>query len=147
MLLLRSACLFFICLVSKPLLAADPITFFKTGMGKSTEEKVADLSSLQVVVGDQLRLQIGDYDDIVVTVRRAFISESDNLVLSGDVSALQSLTLVIGTDGTVVGSISTKENSFRLYSENGRAFAEWLDPYNAVARVAFIPLILMPYHA
>ena len=108
---------------------------------------MVDLSSLQVVVGDRLRLRIGNYDDILVTVRRAFISESDNLVLSGEVSAFQSLTLVIGTDGTVVGSISTKENSFRLYSENGRAFAEWLDPYNAVARVAFIPLILMPYHA
>ena len=58
MLLLRVACLFFIYLVSGPLLAADPITFFKTGIGKSTEEEVLDLSSLQVVVGDRLRLRI-----------------------------------------------------------------------------------------
>ena len=114
MLLLRLTCFFFIYLVSGPLLAAEPITFFKTGIGKSTEEEVVDLSNLQVVVGDRLRVRIESYDDINVTVRRAFISESDNLVLSGEVSAFQSLTLVIGTDGTVVGSISTKENSFRL---------------------------------
>ena len=132
MLLLRLTCFFFIYLVSGPLLAAEPITFFKTGIGKSTEEEVVDLSNLQVVVGDRLRVRIESYDDINVTVRRAFISESDNLVLSGEVSAFQSLTLVIGTDGTVVGSISTKENSFRLYSENGTAFAEWLDPYNTL---------------
>ena len=41
MLLLRLTCFFFIYLVSGPLLAADPITFFKTGIGKSTEEEVA----------------------------------------------------------------------------------------------------------
>ena len=126
MLLPRVASLFFIYLVSSPLLAADPITFFKTGIGKSTEEEVVDLSNLQVVVGDRLRLRIENYDDIVVTVRRSFISESDNLVLSGEVSAFRSLTLVIGTDGTVVGSISTKENSFRLYSENGRGGTSFL---------------------
>ena len=114
MLLLRLACLFFIYFVSSPLLAAEPITFFKTGTGKSTEEEVVDLSSLQVVVGDRLRLRIENYDDIVVTVSRSFISESENLVLSGEVSAFNSLTMVIGSDGTVVGSISTKENSFRL---------------------------------
>ena len=120
MLVLRLTCFFFICLVSKPLLAADPITFFKTGIGKSTEEEVADLSSLEVVVGDRLRLRIENYDDILVTVRRAFISESDNLVLSGEVSAFQPLTMVIGADGTVVGSVSTKENSVRLTSGQRR---------------------------
>ena len=135
MLLLRLACLFFIYFVSSPLLAAEPITFFKTGTGKSTEEEVVDLSSLQVVVGDRLRLRIENYDDIVVTVSRSFISESENLVLSGEVSAFNSLTMVIGSDGTVVGSISTKENSFRLYSENGSAFAKWLDPFRTRPRV------------
>lgn len=126
----RLACLFLLSLASTALLAADPVTFFKTGVGKAIEQKVLNLSSLRIAVGDQLRLQIGNYDDIVVTVRRASTSESDNLVLSGEVSAFLSLTMVIGTNGTVVGSVSTKENSFRLYSENGTVFAKWLDPYN-----------------
>lgn len=129
MLLLRLTCFFFIYLVSGPLLAADPISFFKAKAGETVEEEVLNVIELQLVAGDRLILRSGIFADISATVYSAYVSKDGNKLFFGEVGEEGAFRLVVSPEGAVLGSVSTGMKSFNLSSLGNVPVIELLDPF------------------
>jgi hypothetical protein len=129
MFFIRITSLLFISLLAKNVLAAEALTFFKTGDGDSDPQEITSIEDFELVSGDRLLIRTDVYKDISAEIRRAYVSVEGNKVFSGTVLETLALRLVVSPTGDILGSVSTPTASFNLFSDGGAPFIESADSY------------------